>query len=93
MAASRTVRSELFRVFLLTLLMLFLIPCITLVFTRHVQRADDADFVRLAQVQVADDTRLPPADKRLAADAYSDYSVTAVCAFTTLEDQESREMA
>lgn len=93
MAAFRTVRFELLRVLLLTLLMLFLIPGTTLVFTHHVQRAQDADFVRFAQAQVAADTRLSPAQKRQAADAYSDYSVTAVCASDAPEDEENREMA
>ncbi|MDO9406325.1 MAG: hypothetical protein Q7T87_20030 [Polaromonas sp.] len=44
MAATRTIHSDLWRVFLLTLTSLFLIPTATLLFTHYALQTEDRDW-------------------------------------------------
>ena len=63
MAAARTIHADLWRVFLLTLASLFLIPAVTLVFTHYALQSEDKDFIQRVNSQINAAKDLTPAQK------------------------------
>ena len=83
----RTAQADLSRVFLLTLVWLFLIPAATLVFTRYALHSEDARFLAAVDARLANDERRSP-DERVEATAYyRAHPLSAACGATAPEDR------
>lgn len=87
MAAASAIRTDLVRVFLLTLVSLFAIPAATLAFTSHALRSQDAEFLQAMEARIAKDARLTAADKAEATAFYRSHPLSAACTATAPEDR------
>ena len=87
MARPRTVRSDLLRVFLLTLLWLFTIPAATLGFTEYALHKQDARFIGSVEARLAADPRRSAEEKAEAVAYYRAHPLSAACSATAPEDQ------
>ena len=87
MAAARTVHSDLWRVFLLTLASLFVIPVATLVFTHYAMQTDDVAFLQRVQVRINTARDISPAQKADEIAFYDTHRLSMACDATGPEDQ------
>jgi len=87
MAAARTVHADLWRVFLLTLASLFLIPAVTLVFTHYALQSEDKDFLQRVTTQINAAKDLTPAQKADEIAFYDTHRLSMACAARGPEDQ------
>lgn len=88
MAKTRTVRSDLLRIFLLTLVSLFAVPAVTLVFTRYALHAQDVAFQQSVEERIAANPRLTPAERVDMVDFYRSHPLSTACTATAPEDRE-----
>ncbi|RYX97321.1 MAG: peptidase M48 [Comamonadaceae bacterium] len=86
MATARTFHSDLWRVFLLTLASLFLIPTATLVFTHYALQTEDRDFLQRVETRLNADTRLTPAEKAEELAFYETHKLSMACDATGPEN-------
>src|ERR1700740_1816801 len=87
MALARTIRTDLLRVFALTLVSLFAIPAATLVFTEYALRSQDSTFLQSIEKRIAGDARLSPEDKAEATAFYRSHPLSKACDATAPEDK------
>ena len=87
MAHARTIRADLFRVFLLTLVSLFAIPAATLVFTEYALRSQDAEFLQSIEKRITADAGLSADDKARATGFYRSHPLSKACDATAPEDK------
>lgn len=87
MTTARTVRSDLLRVFGLTLLWLFAIPAVTLAFTQYALRSEDAAFLTKIEARLAADTGRSPEQRAERTAYYRAHPLSAACAATAPEDR------
>jgi Zn-dependent protease with chaperone function len=88
MTAIRTIHSDLRRVFLLTLVTLFLIPACTLLFTQYALHTEDADFLQTVQTRIAASKSMSPEQKAGLTDFYQTHRLSQACDATGPDDQE-----
>lgn len=88
MAPAPTIRADLLRVFLLTLVSLFAIPAATLVFTEYALRSQDSTFLQSVEKRIAADTRLSASDKAETAQFYRSHPLSKACDATAAEDKD-----
>ena len=91
MTSSDTVRSALLRTFVFTLISLFVIPAVTLSFTRHVAQKEDAAFLQSVDRRVAASPRLNDSEKAEALAYYRSHPLSGACTATAEQDREFRE--
>ena len=87
MAIHRTVRSELLRTLLLTLVSLLALPAATLIFTRYVAHTEDAAFLQSVETRIAADPRRSAVEKRETLDFYRTHPLSSACDATGEEDR------
>lgn len=87
MAAARTIHADLWRVFLLTLASLFLIPAVTLVFTHYALQSEDKDFIQRVSSQINAAKDMTPAQKADEIAFYDTHRLSMACAATGPENQ------
>ena len=87
MALARTIRTDLLRVFALTLVSLFAIPAATLGFTEYALRSQDTAFLQSIEKRIAGDARLSPEDKAEATAFYRSHPLSKACDATSPEDR------
>lgn len=86
-----TVRSALLRTFALTLISLFAIPAITLLFTRYVVQTEDAVFLQSIEQRVAASSGSGSSAGPEALAYYRSHPLSSACAATAEDDREFRE--
>ena len=87
MAKTRTLRSDLFRIFLFTLISLFAVPAVTQVFTRYALHSQDVSFQQSVEERIAANPRLSPTERDDMVDFYRRHPLSAACTATAPEDQ------
>ena len=87
MAAARSVHADLWRVFLLTLASLFVIPAATLFFTHYALQTDDSKFLARIETTLAGAPDLTPAQRAEELNFYQTHKLSAACDATGPQDQ------
>ncbi|WP_420227020.1 M48 family metallopeptidase [Pigmentiphaga litoralis] len=87
MSTPRTVHAQLIRVFVLTLVSLFLIPIATLLFTEYALRTQDAEFIQSIEQRMGADPTMSPAERAESIAYYRSHPLSGACAATGPEDQ------
>ena len=87
MTSDTTVRTDLVKVFLLSIAWLFVIPIATLVFTHHALISGDAEFLERVEQRVAADTRRSPDQKQELLAFYRAHPLSAACTASGPDEQ------
>lgn len=87
MASARTIHADLWRVFLLTLASLFLIPAATLAFTHYVLQTEDRAFIQRVDERINAARELTPAQKAEEIAFYDTHKLSMACGATSPEDR------
>ena len=87
MTSDKTVRTDLAKVFLLSIAWLFVIPIATLVFTHYALTSRDAAFLERVEQRVAADTRRSPDQKQELLAFYRAHPLSAACTASGPDEQ------